>query len=176
MTRGGLSPFAAVLGVDEDRNDFTDVAGAVVPRQAWAALIRVDVVLVADGPVELEYVVRVRDHRDPDLVHPLLLEAPAGEIVTFEPVPVTLPEAAPGSRASWSARRSSWPRPRPTPSGALPRAPTPSSASAPPASSARPRGTPPWASTPSSAAATTSGASCRSEAGPPSETTRPPCR
>lgn len=90
--RGGLTPFAALLGVDEDRRDF-DAAGVTVPSEAWASLIRFDLTLVADRHVVLEYAVRARDHRAPPLLHERLLAAPGGELTTF--APTDLAPAAP---------------------------------------------------------------------------------
>jgi hypothetical protein len=91
MSRGGLNPFTAVLAVDEARRDFTDTAGQLVPRAAWASIVRIDLVVVADQHVVLEYAVRVRDRRDPDLLHPLLFDAPGGELTSFSPTTVALP-------------------------------------------------------------------------------------
>jgi hypothetical protein len=93
MSRGGLSPFTAVLAVDERRGSFRDTGGVDIPKDAWASLIRLDLIVLADQHVLFEYNVRVRDHRDPELTHPLLLEAPAGELTTFAPTAVTLPPA-----------------------------------------------------------------------------------
>jgi hypothetical protein len=84
ITRGGVSPFAALLEVDEGMDEF-DAAGVAVPSDTYASLVRVDLVLVADQHMVLEYTIRVRDHRDPHLLHSELADAPPGELTAFAP-------------------------------------------------------------------------------------------
>lgn len=84
ITRGARSPFAAMLKTDEHRAEF-DAAGALVPREAFASLVRIDLTFVADRHMVLEYAVRVRDHRDPPLLHDDLTDAPAEELTVFAP-------------------------------------------------------------------------------------------
>lgn len=84
ITRGARSPFAAMLKTDEYRDEF-DAAGAVVPRDAFASLVRIDLTFVADRHMVLEYTVRVRDHRGPPLLHDDLTDAPPEELTVFAP-------------------------------------------------------------------------------------------
>jgi hypothetical protein len=84
-TRGGLTPFAAVLDIQEDMDEMTDAAGMTVPSDAFAGLVRVDMILIADRHMVLEYSVRVRDHRDPGLLHEELLDAPPEELQPLAP-------------------------------------------------------------------------------------------
>jgi hypothetical protein len=85
ITRGGRSPFAAMLKVDEYRDEFDTDAGTIIPREAFASLVRFDISFVADRHMILEYAVRVRDHRSPPLLHDELGDAPAGELTVFAP-------------------------------------------------------------------------------------------
>jgi hypothetical protein len=85
ITRGGLTPFAAVLDIQEDMDEMTDAAGMTVPSDAFAGLVRVDMILIADRHMVLEYSVRVRDHRDPGLLHEELLDAPPEELQPLAP-------------------------------------------------------------------------------------------
>jgi hypothetical protein len=84
MSRGGETPFAALLTIDQGRDSFDD-AGIPCPPDAWASLVRVDMTLVADTHMTLDYAIRVRDHRDPDLLHKDLLAAPPGDLTAFAP-------------------------------------------------------------------------------------------
>jgi hypothetical protein len=84
ITRGGESPFAALLAVQESLDEIT-AAGAVIPRAAFASLVRFDLVFLADRHMVLEFAVRVRDHHDPPLLHDELAAAPPGELTTFAP-------------------------------------------------------------------------------------------
>jgi hypothetical protein len=84
ITRGGESPFAALLAIQEARDSITS-DGAVIPREAFASLVRLDLVFVADRHMVLEFAVRVRDHRAPPLLHEELAAAPPEELTAFAP-------------------------------------------------------------------------------------------
>jgi hypothetical protein len=98
ITRAGISPFKATLEPgDADQPSFQPVqlidptmpdlgymnVGDPIPQAAYAQMIRVDLVFTADQHMVLEYSVRVRDYRG--LLHPMLLQAPAGELQVFSP-------------------------------------------------------------------------------------------
>jgi len=94
ITRGGFTPFAALLDVQEDMDEMTDAAGMTVPGEAFASLVRVDMILIADRHMVLEYSVRVRDRRDPGLLHEELFAAPPEELQPLAPaefVPAVVP-------------------------------------------------------------------------------------
>jgi hypothetical protein len=84
ITRGGRTPFEALLAVQESLDEIR-AGGAVIPRDAFASLVRFDVAFLADRHMVLEFAVRVRDHRDPPLLHRLLTDAPPGELTGFAP-------------------------------------------------------------------------------------------
>jgi hypothetical protein len=84
ITRGGLNPFAALLAIHEDLEEI-DAGGVAVPLDALASLVRLDLILIADRHMVMEYAVRVRDRRRPALLHPELHDAPAGELTGFAP-------------------------------------------------------------------------------------------
>lgn len=84
ITRGGLTPFRAVLDDHEGLDEF-DAAGVPVPSQAFASLVRIDMILIADRHMVLEYAVRARDHRDPALLHDDLMAAPPEELQPLAP-------------------------------------------------------------------------------------------
>jgi hypothetical protein len=65
--------------------DEIDAAGVPVPSAAFAALVRVDMSLIADQHMVLEYAVRARDHREPPLLHEELLAAPPEELQPLAP-------------------------------------------------------------------------------------------
>jgi hypothetical protein len=85
ITRGGFTPFAAVLDTQEDMEEMTDAAGMTVPGDAFASLVRIDMILIADRHMVLEYAVRVRDRRDPGLLHEELSAAPPEELQPLAP-------------------------------------------------------------------------------------------
>ena len=85
ITRGGFTPFAALLDVHEDMDEMTDAAGIAIPSEAFAGLVRIDMTLIADRHMVLEYSVRARDHRDDPLLHEDLLDAPAEELQPLAP-------------------------------------------------------------------------------------------
>lgn len=84
ITRGGITPFTAVLNNQEDLDEF-DAGGVPVPEGAWAALVRIDMILIANQHMVLEYAVRARDHRDPPLLHDDLMAAPPEELQPLAP-------------------------------------------------------------------------------------------
>jgi hypothetical protein len=94
MGRGGISPFTALLEDDGKKAAFNAAEGPNVPKEAWASLIRFDVIVVADQHVVFEFAIRARDHRSPELLHPLLMDAPGGELTGFAPVTVAPPAEA----------------------------------------------------------------------------------
>ena len=85
ITRAGVTPFAALLDVHEDWDEMTDTAGMTVPSAAFAGLVRIDMTLIADRHMVLEFAVRARDHRDPNLLHDDLLDAPPEELQPLAP-------------------------------------------------------------------------------------------
>ena len=91
ITRGGFTPFAAVLDNQEEMDEI-DAMGVAVPSEAFASLVRIDMTLIADRHMVLEYSVRVRDQRDPGLLHEELFAAPPEELQPLAPaefVPAT---------------------------------------------------------------------------------------
>ena len=98
ITRANISPFKAILEQgDADQPSFQPQTlidptmpmlgykptGDAIPAAAYAQIIRVDMVFTADQHMVMEYSVRVRDYRG--LLHPMLLQAPAGELQAFAP-------------------------------------------------------------------------------------------
>jgi hypothetical protein len=63
-----LSPFAAVLEVHEEMTEFSGVSGATIPDELFASMIRFDITVEADRHMVMEYAIRVRDRRDPNLI------------------------------------------------------------------------------------------------------------
>lgn len=92
ITRGGESPFAALLAVQESLTEI-DAGGAALPRDAFASLVRFDVSFQADRHMILEFEVRARDHRDPPLLHEDLSDAPPDELTQFAPADFAPPPA-----------------------------------------------------------------------------------
>jgi hypothetical protein len=84
ISRGGLNPFAALLAIHEKASEI-DAGGVLLPRDAFASLVRIDVSFVADRHMTLEYTLRARDHRDPPLLHDELADAPPEELTVFAP-------------------------------------------------------------------------------------------
>jgi hypothetical protein len=84
ITRGGLTPFAALLDVQEEMDEI-DAGGVAIPSAAFASLVRIDMVLIADQHMVLEYAVRARDHREPPLLHDDLADAPPEELQPLAP-------------------------------------------------------------------------------------------
>ena len=101
VTRGNVSPFRAVITVSKnalsfqpldapnpaDPNFMQTPLGPPIPREAFAQLIRVDLVFKPDTHMTLDFNVRVRDLRG--IVHDLGLAAETqkpGELQTFMPM------------------------------------------------------------------------------------------
>lgn len=115
VTRGNISPFAAVLTTSKNARSFQPLdapnptdpnfmqtpLGPAIPREAFAEMIRVDLVFKPDTHMTLDFNVRVRDLRG--ILHDLGLAAVTdkpGELQTFMPaaytVGVTPPPAVTG--------------------------------------------------------------------------------
>jgi hypothetical protein len=100
VTRGNVSPFRAVLTVSKSALSFQpmtapvlNAAGEVtqsptgppVPREAFAAMVRIDLVFKPDRHMVLNFNVRVRDLRG--IMHDMLLAAKPAELQMFDPMP-----------------------------------------------------------------------------------------
>jgi hypothetical protein len=97
ITRGNLSPYAALLQTHPDLTEYqptvpidptmpelgTMPVGNPIPIAAFAQLVRFDVAFTADQHMVMEYAIRVRDHRG--ILHPDLLDAPPDELTAFAP-------------------------------------------------------------------------------------------
>ena len=107
ITRANTNPFRATLVIDKNRTEFAEMSplmydmdgeplpqtatGLVIPREAMAQILRIDLVFKPDRPMVLEYTVRVRDVRG-ELVHDLAMAAftdpvGMGELQPFMPAP-----------------------------------------------------------------------------------------
>lgn len=86
ITRGAVNPFAAMLENHEDLQEILVEGGNPIPIEAVAHLIRFDITLLSDQEVTLDYGIRLRSSRDPNLVHDKGVSAPAGELTVFAPV------------------------------------------------------------------------------------------
>jgi hypothetical protein len=88
ITRAEDNPFRTFTVQDDGvMTEFTEVlTGVVIPEEFMAGMIRVDLTLIANRHMVMDVPIRVRDHRDPDLVHEELYDAMPGELVTFAPV------------------------------------------------------------------------------------------
>src|SRR5690606_21636630 len=84
ITRGGSNPFAAILQENAELTELTSADGTVIPAEAFAHLVQLDVSLESGQHMALELAIRVRDHED--RLHSLLLDAPPGELTPFNPV------------------------------------------------------------------------------------------
>jgi len=99
VTRANVNPFAATLTINKNAKfiqpmtpfdpAMPDVApmpmGDPIPREAFANIVRVDLVFRPDRHMVMEYTVRVRDVRG--IMNDLLLSAPATELQPFDPQP-----------------------------------------------------------------------------------------
>ncbi|MBC7977911.1 MAG: hypothetical protein H7138_23265 [Myxococcales bacterium] len=114
ITRGNVNPFRASLTISKNAKTFQPLTppmpgdedyvqepiGAPIPREAFAALTRIDLVFKATTFMKLEYNVRVRDIRG--ILHDLLLTAVTdkpGELAVFEPMVYAPAPAAPAPAA-----------------------------------------------------------------------------
>lgn len=84
ITRSGLNPFTALLQVHEELGAIGS-GGVEIPIDVTANLIRLDITFTADRHMVMEYAVRVRDHRRPNLIHEDGLAADPGELTGFAP-------------------------------------------------------------------------------------------
>jgi len=108
ITRGNVNPFRATLTTSKNLTEFAeltpqtydadgeplpqDPTGVVYPREAFAQIVRIDLVFTPTRHMALDYTVRVRDVRG--IMHELLdaavVEAP-DELQTFAPATYTPP-------------------------------------------------------------------------------------
>lgn len=109
ITRGNVNPFAAMLTIDKNDKSFQPLTpkpttqtcqlnpddpscaqqpmGKPIPRAAFPAIVRVDMVFKPTTHMVLEYTVRVRDHRG--IVDQRGVAAPKSAIVQFMPMTYT---------------------------------------------------------------------------------------
>jgi hypothetical protein len=109
ISRGNVNPFAAWLDISKNKDVFQPLSppmydpatgetmygtptGPEIPRLAFRQLIRVDIVFHPDRMMTLEYTLRVREHTE--VIHPMGLNAPAGELQILDPAPF-VPALAP---------------------------------------------------------------------------------
>jgi hypothetical protein len=59
--------------------------GPAVPRAAFRQLVRIELVFTPNRHMVMDYVLRVRPHRD--VINDMGLAAPAGEIMLIDPAP-----------------------------------------------------------------------------------------
>lgn len=92
MYRAAYNPFAAVLEQNMTTTEIVDGAGATVPADVFASMIRFDIVFSANREMALRYSIRVRDQRG--ILHDKLLnpDDPA-ELTAFAPVDIMPPMA-----------------------------------------------------------------------------------
>jgi hypothetical protein len=94
ITRANVNPFTAMLTFSKNADyiqpltapvegEEQEPVGDPIPREAFAALIRIDLRFRPDRPMTLEYTIRVRDVRG--IVNTLLMSAPMEELATFAP-------------------------------------------------------------------------------------------
>jgi hypothetical protein len=99
ITRGNVAPQHAMLEngdanlpefqptqlIDPTMPDLGSMpVGDPIPAAAYAQLVRIDMVFIADQHMVMEYSVRVRDHRG--LLAPMLMQEPAADLQAFMPV------------------------------------------------------------------------------------------
>ncbi len=119
ITRGNINPFRATLTISKNATAFQPLtppvvgangmttqapSGPVIPREAFAELVRVDLVFKPTTHMTLDYAVRVRDLRG--ILHDLLLAAQTdkpGELQTFMPA-VWTPATAAAARTAAAGR------------------------------------------------------------------------
>jgi len=100
VTRGNVNPFYAVQTISKNALSFQPMSPPVVnaagditqspvgpplPREAFAEMIRVDLVFKPDRHMTLSFNVRVRDLRG--IMHDMLLSAKPAELQMFAPMP-----------------------------------------------------------------------------------------
>jgi hypothetical protein len=90
MGRAGIAPPNVLLDVNEDTQEFTDMAsGAMIPRELFAGFVELEVRFSATTHMVLEFAVRIRDHRG--LMHDELGAGPPEEMQPFMPVDLAPP-------------------------------------------------------------------------------------
>lgn len=85
ITRGGLNPFAATLQHQDGLAEIEVEGGTTIPAKAFANLVRIDVALLSNRQVRMEYVLRARSHVHPGLLHDKGVAAAEGELTVFAP-------------------------------------------------------------------------------------------
>jgi hypothetical protein len=100
VTRGNVSPFRAALTVSKNELSFQPLTapaldaqgmitqsptGPAVLREAFAEMVRIDLVFKPDRHMKLDFNVRVRDLRG--IMHDMLLAAKPAELQMFDPMP-----------------------------------------------------------------------------------------
>jgi hypothetical protein len=102
VTRGNVNPFAATLRVnkndaeirpflpfdpmDPEAGPVPDPNAIPIPREAFANMIRIDLVFTPSTHMRLDYNVRVRDVRG-EMMNELLMAADAADLQPFAPQP-----------------------------------------------------------------------------------------
>jgi hypothetical protein len=100
VTRANVNPFNATLRINKndtqivpflpfdpmnpEAGPMVDPNAIPIPREAFAMMIRIDLVFTPDRHMRLEYAVRVRDVRG-DMMNEQLMAAPADELTAFAP-------------------------------------------------------------------------------------------
>ena len=101
VTRGNINPFRAVQTISKNALSFQPMTppvfdattgmitqspvGPPLPREAFAEMVRIDLVFKPDRHMTLDFNVRVRDLRG--IMHDLLLSAKPAELQMFNPMP-----------------------------------------------------------------------------------------
>ena len=99
ISRGNVNPFAAMLTVNKNDESFQPMSplmptvmnyvqspvGAAIPRAAFRQLVRIDLVFKPDRHMVMDYVLRVRPHRD--VINDMGLDAPANQLMLIDPGP-----------------------------------------------------------------------------------------
>lgn len=99
ISRGNVNPFAAMLTINKNDAQFQPMTplmpgvmnymqtptGPAIPRKAFRQLVRVDLVFKPDHHMVLDYVLRVRPHRD--VINDMGLDAPAAQLMLIDPAP-----------------------------------------------------------------------------------------
>lgn len=100
ITRANVNPFAANLTINKNSLEIIpylpydptmpevipgpDPNATPIPREAFAQMIRIDLVFTPNTHMVLEYAIRIRDIRG--IVNERLLEAPMAELAVFTPM------------------------------------------------------------------------------------------
>jgi hypothetical protein len=105
VTRANVNPFAATLKInkndtmiqpflpfdpmDPEAGPMIDPNATPIPREAFAHMIRIDLVFTPSKHMRLEYNVRIRDIRG-DMMNEKLMAADPADLQVFEPQPFAL--------------------------------------------------------------------------------------